>query len=125
VFDTKSLLNIDFINESTGYGPSWSNEGFQRWNFDLPSSTVDIDNPMSASLMPNPASDLVSIKLSNEFVTELLVMEIISEQGQVLSSSTTLWNEEILIPTVGLPAGLYFLRVSNNQKSIVRKFVKQ
>lgn len=80
-----------------------------------------LDKTPAISIMPNPATDMISIQgLSNLSNTDQ--MEILSAYGELVMSLDTKASE---ISIASLPAGVYFLRVSQVNESYVLRFVKQ
>ena len=69
------------------------------------------------SIYPNPASDVVHIKLSGEH--ENASIEIIDMCGKVVMQDKTT-NENTMIDVRGLSAGVYFAQIRSRNRNIVR-----
>ena len=79
------------------------------------------DNNVSMGVFPNPATDNISITLSNinrEAVNEIFVFNSLGEKVMSRKFSNTLF--------VGsLPSGVYFLELKNETNSYRTKFIKE
>jgi len=74
-------------------------------------------NNLQVSLYPNPATDVLNIEMTNEINS----IEIYNIQGQKVLSST---QKQINI--AGLAAGMYMIRIQDNENGIAtKKFVKK
>ena len=74
-------------------------------------------------IYPNPANDYLMI---NTTINENLKIEIYTIRGQnVLSAECTNNASQMRIDISQLPAGIYFIRIANNQNNITKKFVKE
>lgn len=131
ILDNTRILAIDFADENTGYGSCcnniWqtANGQIHKWNFDLPTATVEIIESQLVKIFPNPVNTRLTISLNNEFQSRELLIEIISIDGKILSNSKVQVSEHINIQTADLPKGFYSLRVTGGKKSVIKKFVKK
>ena len=74
----------------------------------------------SNSVFPNPATDLVNIKVSNDIRT----VQVMNNLGMVISSATVAQEKIINLNTSNYSAGTYFVRfISENGKTTVKKLV--
>jgi subtilisin-like proprotein convertase family protein len=91
---------------------------------DFPSSVNDVENEqMNWLIYPNPAAEDLSIRHINKN-PGLVIAQITDMHGRILSQHS--WNDEShLISVRNIPSGVYFIRVSHNSGSIVRKFIKR
>ena len=83
-----------------------------------------INKPMELkfSISPNPASDIIMVRLSeNNDLTEIHILDM---TGKTILTKTTN-KKEISINTSELPSGIYFLKLQNNKKIGVQKFIIQ
>ena len=77
----------------------------------------------NVSIYPNPANDYLMI---NTTINENLKIEIYTIRGQnVMSTECTNNISQMRIDISQLPAGIYFIRIANNQNNITKKFVKE
>ena len=77
----------------------------------------------NVSIYPNPANDYLMI---NTTINENLNIEIYTVRGQsVMSTECTNNISQMRIDISQLPAGMYFIRIANNQNNITKKFVKE
>ena len=129
--DNTSLIAIDFIDENTGYGAccnnGWftANGQFSKWNFSLPTSTVELAKIDVIKIMPNPVSHNLTVILNNQFQSENLIIEINAANGQTISNFQMANREQVNIPVHDLPKGFYTLRITGNQESVIKKFIKE
>lgn len=70
------------------------------------------------SIYPNPANDVVTIKLENRGQTKI---EIFNDCGQIVFDSEFADKNELEITTSDLAVGVYAVRVSNQYKTVVKK----
>ena len=62
----------------------------------------------------------------NTTINENLKIEIYTIRGQnVMSTECTNNISQMRIDISQLPAGIYFIRIANNQNNITKKFVKE
>jgi hypothetical protein len=81
-----------------------------------------IDN-YNVSIYPNPANDYLMI---NTTTNENLNIEIYTITGQSVKSTECTNNaSEMRVDISQLPAGMYFIRIANDQNNITKKFVKE
>jgi hypothetical protein len=85
------------------------------------SGVQDIVGEEQVLVYPNPFSEgSVQLAVSNELVGSML--EVYDEQGRiVLQSKILLLKSKI---ELDVAAGVYYLRISNDKVSVVRKLVK-
>jgi hypothetical protein len=142
VFDatnnTWSTMHIN-KNRMAGAGVSWGNQivigGGWRAEEAMTTGSIEIltDNTISATktpieaktnfhLSPNPSSDFLQISFLDNNTTADAV-QILDVAGKQIMYKTLI-NNELNINIAGLEAGIYFLKLENESKSIgVRKFV--
>nr|WP_280512795.1 T9SS type A sorting domain-containing protein [Tannerella forsythia] len=85
------------------------------------------------SLSPNPATDEVTLQLtetdeasgSNVLSTDRTSYEIQLWSGMRMLKSFKTDQPTFSIPTVGLPAGLYFVRVVKDGQTYTQKLIKK
>ncbi len=74
----------------------------------------------SNSVYPNPATDVVNIKVSNDIRT----VQVMNNLGMIISSATVAQEKTVTLNTSNFSAGTYFVRfVSENGKTTVKKLV--
>lgn len=74
---------------------------------------------------PNPVDEALTIKLTGEFINEILDVEIIDLlSGKVLFQNSETYRE-INIDMTRFPSGFYILKYSNNGKTITQKLIKK
>jgi hypothetical protein len=74
-------------------------------------------------IYPNPSSDIFNIKIGD---IQLQNIEVIDISGKILFSKNDFDNSggEIQIDLSNVAKGVYFLKLSANKKSVVKKIVK-
>jgi hypothetical protein len=82
--------------------------------------TVNIDKTeaysFSLNVFPNPTQDQLNLEIKN-WKNEALSVELLDVAGRSLYTQN-IQNEQTLIPVQDFPAAVYFLRVSNEQKTV-------
>lgn len=128
--DNTSIIAIDFIDENTGIGACcnniWptANGQIHLWDFELPTPTEESITSSSIRLMPNPVSDQLTVLWDDKINAPFYRIEIFATNGQTLFSEKYRTMDRIIIDTEFLPNGIYSLRVTGGEKSVVGKFVK-
>ncbi|PLX10195.1 MAG: glycosyl hydrolase [Marinilabiliales bacterium] len=77
---------------------------------------------------PNPFSTLINIELKDEFANKSRV-EIINSKGQMVKTINSTKNNKLLWDGTNengeiQEAGIYFIRITSNNKTIIRKIIK-
>ena len=80
---------------------------------------IDDVDAATVSVYPNPASSDVTVEV--EQPSEVTVIDM---QGRTVIPATAV-NSTLLIPHSSLPAGTYFLRITGEQTTMVRKLIVQ
>lgn len=77
------------------------------------------------SIFPNPVNELLFAKIELKKAMEFQV-EIITTNGQILQEKNRLFGENDFIEmnTSDLPSGVYFIKLKNENGSIIRRFIK-
>jgi PA domain/Secretion system C-terminal sorting domain len=78
------------------------------------------------TIVPNPASDHISVAVSLEEQTSVVYYKIMDGLGRIVAREThhDVKNETTTMSTANLPAGQYYLVVTcDNGKSLLKKFV--
>ncbi|MEM9821695.1 MAG: lysyl oxidase family protein [Bacteroidota bacterium] len=85
-----------------------------------PTSTNELANRLSVRVQPNPFDQKTKISFNNPNGSEL-DLELIDLTGKVIRQYGTVTGTEIWIERKGLPAGMYYFRLSNGTESILGK----
>jgi len=102
------------------------------------SYTVRVDNRRTFSLSPNPATDVVTLKLTepDDGILSPQGQGSLTTRGVTSTYEIQLWNGLTIlksfktnqptfqIPIAGLPAGLYFVRVIKDGQTYTEKLIK-
>jgi len=81
---------------------------------------------VSFKIYPNPATEIVTIDLPANWQENNLKFEIFSLSGQVLNNmQTTIYKETVRLDLGKLPKGIYFVKLSCEGETGLRKIVKQ
>ena len=111
-FETRRLLMVLETDETgTANGFSLDYEGGQVG--------VESHSRQDLKLFPNPATDQVRISHS----TPIQQVDIFNAEGERLHSETP-GSENMTIPVGHLPAGIYLVRITADNRVITKKFVK-
>ncbi|NLF41556.1 MAG: T9SS type A sorting domain-containing protein, partial [Bacteroidales bacterium] len=78
---------------------------------------LDNNNQSQLSVYPNPAKDVLNVRLGNTLTADVQIINII---GEVVSSHKVV-NGALNINTQSLPVGTYFVRIMTNEKLTVKK----
>lgn len=81
-------------------------------------------NEMQLKIFPNPVRDVLKFSVINEGTTKPFELKIFDANGHKILQKTML-NPEDSVNVSGLAAGVYFLEVSQNEKTGVRRFFKK
>ena len=73
-------------------------------------------------VFPNPATGKITIEIYD--VTSENIMEILTIEGQKVLSRT-LTDHKTQLDISNFPAGIYFVRVTNDKAVMVGKIIKQ
>ena len=83
---------------------------------------VDENNAMEIKVYPNPTNGILFVQTlratSVQAETEYIITNV---TGQTLLSGH-ITNETQQIDVTGLAEGMYFVRIQNNSKTIIKKF---
>ncbi|WP_261511011.1 S8 family peptidase [Chryseobacterium paludis] len=85
----------------------------------LSSKTMTL-SPLKVEIYPNPASNFISIRNSED---KEVNFEIFNMMGQLVSKGTILTDKKIDISN--LPKGNYLIHSTDGQRRVVEKFIKQ
>ena len=102
------------------------------------SYTVKVDNRRTFSLFPNPATDVVTLRLTEASggIQSPQGQGSLTTKGVTSTYEIQLWNGLTMlksfktnqltfqIPIAGLPAGLYFVRVIKDEQTYTEKLIK-
>lgn len=84
---------------------------------------VELAGGTNVDIVPNPASDYVSVLLENPIERDITV-ELVSIDGKVLQTTTLERGEESLTLDVqAYPAGMYFVNLTSNSQSQTYKII--
>ncbi len=89
-------------------------------------STQDIDNQWITKISPNPVSNLLTFNFQNN-KTEKVDVQILNEVGQVVyfeNKNIVVGENNVSVNVQKLPSGIYFLKLSSNERLSSQKFVK-
>lgn len=75
------------------------------------------------TIYPNPAKDIITIKIPHEFIAEDAVWTMTDVVGKKLKSDA-LKSSETKVNTQELPAGLYYILITGSKGTFVKSFSK-
>lgn len=83
------------------------------------------DVSMPVEIFPNPATDLIKIRLPLQLTVDA-VISVLSVDGKTISSEKAgpEINHELSRDVSSLSSGLYFIRITDGEKQLIAKFVK-
>jgi hypothetical protein len=140
VSDTTALIEDDLTPNTRYY---WRVRPFNRYvidsdfgdqkfrfkNGEFPTATIDATLNAAISVAPNPVSGGQELRINGRDLGQSgnMTYELIDAAGRVLLSRENLnvtaagFSERI--ETVGMPSGVYFLRIRLNEKLVTRRIV--
>ena len=85
--------------------------------------TTDFDNPLLATMVPNPASENINFTVENDQIESISIVDI---KGSLLLDITNIQTSSRTINVSSLNAGFYLVKIrSVNGKTVVKKLVIQ
>jgi hypothetical protein len=74
-------------------------------------------------ISPNPATEKFSVKIGGN-TTERFLLQVLNMNGRIANQSTVHGAETTAIDVSSLPAGMYYVKVSNESHQVVAKLLK-
>ncbi|MEO8149483.1 MAG: T9SS type A sorting domain-containing protein [Bacteroidia bacterium] len=94
------------------------------YRFTPKSTLTGINNPsqenLQISLYPNPTTEQTTIQFSKNTNALITIQDVV---GKTILEVPTRNQEQITIPVADLPRGIYFIKITENNKSIIKKIV--
>jgi len=123
---TKTYLEIlNAVRESASrYANPTDHDGYGIPNFQIANQTLNLDseNLMQVKFYPNPAKDQINFVLPNSIDNiEVTLLDVLGKT--ILHKIINSQNSSLKLGT--LNAGVYFLRISSNEKSKTFKLIKK
>ncbi|MBP6456354.1 MAG: T9SS type A sorting domain-containing protein, partial [Chitinophagaceae bacterium] len=98
----------------------WNNTQQGTFTYTNTTEIIKESNDFSINLYPNPCKEYINLDISNELNSNV---EIIDLQGKVVFNKSI--NENYLsIDLRNFPVNIYFLKIQQGDKSIIKKFIK-
>lgn len=92
--------------------------------FKLASQTVtsaeETDEAIPFHLYPNPANEEVTIQCSQQTVTRIVISDL---TGRIIMENNERFEGSKTINTAGLSNGIFFIKISGEQKEVVEKLI--
>ncbi len=95
-------------------------------NWSICTATQEIDNQWLTTVSPNPVSSVLTFNFQNN-KTEKVDVQILNEVGQIVFSekrNILVGENNVSVNVQKLPSGIYFLKLSSNERLSSQKFVK-
>jgi len=130
IIDNVSLIAVDFLDGNTGFGGCcnnfWqtANGQIHKWTLDLSTSTNEIVNSDRIKIMPNPVQSDLMISFNGAFQSSELQLEVIAVDGEKVISTTDRYSDHIVLPVSNLEKGYYVLRITGDDRAVMKRFVK-
>ncbi len=114
------------LNAADGNGSSSGDVIYNTNATFIENPNIGIENVSqsnSFSIFPNPASDVLNLKLNNAESYELSVLDLTGKQmlTEIIRSQTEVYRLDIS----ELPQGVYFIHLKSEHKLLTKQFVKQ
>lgn len=102
---------------------NWSGDAyFDNIRFNDTASTNDLASAKSVSAVyPNPAKDVVNIKLAEDFNAAKTLVTVTNVSGKKVAS----FDSVNKVNVANLPAGVYILTITDGTKSETKKLIKK
>lgn len=84
-------------------------------------NSIDLTNLAKVNVYPNPTSDIWNIELNETLVSSL---ELIDLQGKRMYSNYSIQSNQS-IDASSFPNGIYFLRITSNSESLIKRVIKR
>jgi len=81
----------------------------------------DTDNKFMVNIYPNPATDILNVRLTNG---EAKQINILNTLGKIVYSTNVTTIGATQLPIKNLSAGTYFVEIVSNENRVVEKFIK-
>jgi len=81
----------------------------------------DTDNKFVVNIYPNPATDILNVRLTNG---EAKQINILNTLGKIVYSTNVTTIGATQLPIKNLSAGTYFVEIVSNENRVVEKFIK-
>lgn len=88
------------------------------------SPTIDLDFSIDIDISPNPTDELLNVNITTSGQSGNINMTCYNSIGQ-LQFEKTCTNSRETINVSNLAAGIYFLEVGNDERKVVKRFVKR
>lgn len=96
--------------------------GLQLLKLDLPVGAHTPEPDLQAQVFPNPASDVLTIRLQNSVLD--WSYRLLSPSGQIIKTEQVFGSSQRSLSVKNLPPGLYFLEIQANKgEKTIRKIV--
>jgi hypothetical protein len=76
------------------------------------------------TVYPNPFSDVITIKSDKNFINKNMKITIFNSLGQEIKTELLFSENNIVINASNFERGVYFIKLSNNGNSLVKKLIK-
>jgi ELWxxDGT repeat protein len=107
-------------NSEIYFGGNYPTQGVELWKItDTSLSTQEIASAQQLSLYPNPANDSIYIKTIDNGSN--LSIKIFNSLGALVKETHNTYEVKIN----DLQPGLYLMNITQNNKQVVKKFIKQ
>jgi type IX secretion system substrate protein/SusE-like outer membrane protein len=100
------------------------NSATGEYSFDPPTSVQDLLDDSAIALFPNPTNDVLNINMDVAELTGKIRLAVIDMNGRLMLYDTQLSTSQMSMDVSTLPAGNYFLQISNDKYIIGKRFVK-
>jgi hypothetical protein len=129
IVDLDDVTNTDVAINNGNIFVVWEDDNsgtvkFRSGSFSI-STSVDIINKRNFSVFPNPVIDLVNIAIDGAEQSKSLKVSIHDVIGRNLKDINVLPNDSVItIPVANLSAGIYFIKISDEDNVYSIKFIK-
>jgi len=86
---------------------------------------IAIDKNETVIVYPNPTTGIVNIRFSSEYREDMIHVEVFSLVGQTILSTTVPGREELQLDLSTYPRGIDIFKLLYNNKTCVKKLIKE
>ncbi|MBK9733316.1 MAG: T9SS type A sorting domain-containing protein [Chitinophagaceae bacterium] len=132
--DTILVLNNTFAGQTFSVDPGFTPDEVifdpELWILSGNDVVTEVDAPVRDNLMfsifPNPVADEMSVtySITNTLSDKLVITDVSGRVVKIVTNDKQLFQNTFEINISDLPVGVYFLRTTEGNKVVVKKFVK-
>ena len=114
---------VQYLNMGSGYKYNAQENFF----YETLTGVADVPNKTDISIYPNPANNVVNLKLSNTAIDKNITINIINTLGQIVKTQTATAQSTMQVSVSDLAPGTYLMYIKETNGSLwrVQKLIKE